>query len=238
MAPGERWAAGLVGLNVAVTAHELAGSLPDIATLRERCRALAVLEAILSPDEESRYYSFTSSWSEDEELASMDNGSGDAWSIVFSPAGAFLRGFDHESSMSPAANDDELWPGLVDTVPEVFSAASNEPAFSYEGTLDATVCLWRQADDNRWHAGSIDFPDHPDPDGADRLFAVLVDSTGVAYQRFAADYYGRAVDLDAVRAVFALSPLTASLVRHLNADRSTVALRTDLSHIGYPSQLA
>ena len=26
----------------------------------------------------------------------MDNGSGDAYSIVFSPAGAFLRGFDHD----------------------------------------------------------------------------------------------------------------------------------------------
>jgi hypothetical protein len=92
--------AGRVGLNVAVIAHDVAGSLPDIATLRERCRSLAVLEAILSPEEQSRYYSFSSSWWEDEEMASMDNGSGDAWSIVFSPAGAFVRGFDHESSMT------------------------------------------------------------------------------------------------------------------------------------------
>ena len=223
---------------MAVTAHDVARSLPDIATLRERCRALAVLEAILSPEEESRYYSFTSSWSDDEELASMDNGSGDAWSIVFSPAGAFLRGFDHESSMSPAVNDEELWPGLVDTVPEVFSAAVSEPAFSYEGTLEATVCLWRQADDDRWHAGDIDFPDRPDPDGAERLFSVLLDSTGLAYHRFAEDYYGKTVDLDAVREVFALTPLTASLVRRLNADRSTGALLADLSYIGHPSQLA
>jgi len=168
----------------------------------------------------------------------MDNGSGDAWSIVFSPAGAFLRGFDHESSMSPAVNAEELWPGLVDTVPEVFSAAVNEPAFSYEGTLEATVCLWRQTDDDRWHAGDIDFPDRPDPDGAERLLAVLLDPTGLAYHCFAEDYYDKAVDLDAVREVFGLSPLTLSLVRRLNADRSTAALTADLSYIGYPSQLA
>jgi hypothetical protein len=227
-----------VGLNVAVTAHDVAGSLPDIATLRESCRALAVLEAILSPDEESRYYSFTSAWSGDKELASMDTGSGDAWSIVFSPAGAFLRGFDHESPISPAVNDEELWPGLVDTVPDVFSAAVNEPAFSYEGTLEATVCLWRQTGDDRWHAGDIDFPDRPDPDGAEQLFSVLLDPTGLAYHRFAEDYYGKAVDLDAVRGIFALSPLTTSLVRRLNADRSVAALIADLSNIGYPSQLA
>ncbi|GIF45417.1 hypothetical protein Axi01nite_97280 [Actinoplanes xinjiangensis] len=118
----------------------------------------------------------------------MDNGSGDAWSIVFSPAGAFVRGFDHESSMTPAGNDEELWPGLVATVPEMFSAAVNEPAFSYEGTLQATGCLWRQTDDDRWHAGNIGFPNRPDPDGADRLSSVLLDTTGLAYHRFAEDY--------------------------------------------------
>ncbi|MEU4427672.1 hypothetical protein AB0F81_44205 [Actinoplanes sp. NPDC024001] len=222
---------------MAVTAHDVAGSLPDIATLRERCRALAVLEAILSPEEESRYYSFTRSWSDDEEMASMDNGSGDAWSIVFSPAGAFLRGFDHESPMSPAVNDEELWPGLVDTVPEVFSAAVNEPAFSYEGTLEATVCLWRRVDDDQWHTGDIDFPDGADPDGADRLFSVLLDSTGLAYHGFAEDYYGKAINFDAVREIFALAPLTANMVRRLKADRSTAALLADLSYIGYPAQL-
>ncbi|GAA1654996.1 hypothetical protein [Actinoplanes couchii] len=55
--------------------------------MRERCRALAVLEVILSPKQEARYYAFTSSWSDGEELASMDNGCGDAWSILFSAAG-------------------------------------------------------------------------------------------------------------------------------------------------------
>jgi hypothetical protein len=223
---------------VAVTAHDIALRLPDPATLRDRCRAVAVLDAIMSPTGESRYYSFTSSWTHDEELASMDNGSGDAWSIVFSPAGVFLRGFDHESPMSPAVNDDELWPGLVDTVPEVFSASLNEPAFSYGGTLEATVCLWRQTGDDRWHAGTIDFPDRADPDGATRLFAVLVDSAGMAYQRFAEDYYGRTVDIDAVGEVFALAPLTTSLVRRLNPERSIADLATDLAHIGYPSRLA
>ncbi|GIE36701.1 hypothetical protein Ait01nite_097460 [Actinoplanes italicus] len=65
--------------------------------------------------------------------------------------------------MSPAVNDELLRPGLVDTVPQVFSAAVNEPTFSYEGTLEATVCLCRQARDDRWHAGDIDFPTTPIP---------------------------------------------------------------------------
>lgn len=164
----------------------------------------------------------------------MDNGSGDAWSVVFSPAGVFIRGFDHESPMSPAGNDDELWPGLVDGVPEVFSPYVNEPAFSFEGTLGATVCLWRQTSDDRWHAGDIDFPDRDDPDGADGLFEVLVDGTAVAYLRFAEDYYETDVDPEAVSAVFALRPLTDEVVRRLNPVLTVEDLVEDRGAIGYP----
>ncbi|MEU8663862.1 hypothetical protein [Actinoplanes philippinensis] len=221
-----------------MTAHDLAAALPDIITLRERCRALAVLDAILSPAELSRHHAFASTGPHGAATASMDNGSGDAWSIEFSPAGAFLLGFDHESPMSPAVNDEEPWPGLIDTVPEAFAAALTEPALSYEDALEATICLWRQPGDDRWHAGDIDFPDHPDPDGADRLFAVLLDPTGGAYHRFAEDNYGRSVERDAVREVFDLTPLTTNLVRRLNPGRSTAALRADLSPIGYPSRMA
>ncbi|MCN0155303.1 hypothetical protein NDQ86_25295 [Salinispora arenicola] len=127
-------------------------------------------------------------------MASMRNGSGDEWSIVFSQAGAFIRGFGHESPMSPANNDDELRPGLVDTVLGVFATCVDEPAFSFEGALEATGCLWRQHGDDQWHAGGIDIPDGDDPDGANRLFKVLVKSAPTAYHRFAEDYYVTAVD--------------------------------------------
>ncbi|MGW4895655.1 hypothetical protein ACWEQL_25835 [Kitasatospora sp. NPDC004240] len=46
--------------------------LPDIATLRDRCRALAVLDAVLSPDWEGRYHTFDSRWGEGEEMASTN----------------------------------------------------------------------------------------------------------------------------------------------------------------------
>ncbi|GAA1801374.1 hypothetical protein GCM10009682_24030 [Luedemannella flava] len=211
-------------------------TLPDIPTLRERCRAMAMLDAILSPEWESRYYSFDARWAPGEQMASMRNGSGDAWSIVFSPSGAFIRGFDHESPMSPASNDGELWPGLVDAVPQVFSGCVDEPAFSYKGTLEATVCLWRQHGDDRWHTGELDLPDGNDPDGADRLFQVLVEGTAVAYHRFAEDYYETTVDLEAVGEVFALHPLSDELVRRLNADLVVADLTDDLIEIGYPTR--
>ncbi|MFC7533154.1 hypothetical protein [Actinoplanes sp. GCM10030250] len=215
---------------MAVTVIDVAAALPDITVLRDRCRALATLDAILSPAWEDRYYSFDAHWAPGQELASMRNGSGDEWSIVFSSAGAYVRGLDHESPMSPAANGGRAWPGVLDAVPEVFAELVAEPAFSW----GATVCLWRQAGDERWHHGRIEFPEDEEPDGADWLFDMLVEGTPEGYVEFAEDYYEEQVDVAAVREVFAGRPLTAELIRRLNPDLTAADLAEDLRGIGYP----
>ncbi|WP_327003067.1 hypothetical protein OHA72_49635 [Dactylosporangium sp. NBC_01737] len=218
---------------MAVTAHDVAAALPQIPVLHDRCRAIAVLDAILSPEWEYRFFSFDSRWSPGQEMASMRNGSGDAYSIVFDAAGVFIRGFAHEYPMN-TAGEGRLWPGLIDTVPAVFAGSVNEPAFSYDDRLNATVCLWRETTDDRWHTGDITYPPGPDPDGADYLFAVLVDGTPQAYLRFAADYYEQELDGAAVGAVYAMEPLTKALVRRLNPDLKLRHLADDLAEIGYP----
>ncbi|WP_433341676.1 hypothetical protein [Micromonospora sp. CA-111912] len=217
-----------------MSVHDVARVLPDPTTLRDRCRALAVLDAALGHDPAFTYHRFDARWGPGEELASMDNGSGDEWSIVFAPAGIFVRGFDHESPLSPAGNDSgELWPGLVDTVPEAFAACVREPAFSFDGTLEATVCLWRETGDDRWRHGDVVLPADGD-DGADHLFGLLTDGTPEAYQDWARDYYERPVDLDAVREVFALRPVTPDLLRRLGARQALDELAGELARIGHP----
>jgi hypothetical protein len=76
--------------------------------------ALAVLEIIQGSD--YAYYTY-GAWGDDE-AALMSNGSGDEYSIVFTDTGVFIRVFDHESQMTPYANDDHaLWPRLLDGLP-------------------------------------------------------------------------------------------------------------------------
>jgi hypothetical protein len=142
-----------------MTVQDVARQLPDIAVVRDRSRSLAMLDAILSPEWEYRYYSFDASWGPAQELASMRNGSGDDYAIVFSPAGAWVRVFDHESPMSPwALEPPRPWPGVLDTVPTAFQACVQEPAFTLDGVVMVSVCLWRQTTDDRWQTGVIDFP--------------------------------------------------------------------------------
>ncbi|MFI5547787.1 hypothetical protein ACIA6E_28850 [Streptomyces sp. NPDC051815] len=219
-----------------MTVHDVARRLPSIADLRDLCRSLAMLDAILSPEWEDRYYSFDSGWADREEMASMRNGSGDEYSIVFSAAGAYIRGFDHEAPMSPYGNDGEPWPGVIDEVPEVFRPYVEEPAFTDEDDVPVvTACLWREATDDRWRHGVIDFPaGSPDPVGAAGLFALLIDRSPEAFQRFAEDYHEVPVALEAVRDVYALRPLSRTLVSSLNAEVTLADLARDIAGIGYP----
>jgi hypothetical protein len=219
-----------------VTIYDVARQLPTVAVLRDLCRSLAMLDAILSPDWEGRYYSLNAGWADGQEMASMRNGSGDEYSIVFSAAGAYVRGFGHESPMSPYGNDGEPWPGVIDEVPELFKPFVEEPAFTDEdGVPVVTACLWRGATDDRWHHGTIDFPEGAvDPDGATRLFELLVDRSPEAFQRFAEDYYEVSVDLGMVGHVYALRPLTQEAVSLLNPEISLRDLAQDISEIGYP----
>ncbi|GLW75202.1 hypothetical protein Kpho02_74990 [Kitasatospora phosalacinea] len=219
-----------------MTVHDAARRLPPIADLRQLCRALAMLDAILSPDREGRYHSFDAGWADGEEMASMRNGLGDEYSIVFSAAGACVRGFDREAPMSPYNNDGEPWPGVIDEVPEVFEPFVAEPAFTDEDDVPVvTACLWREVTDDRWRHGAIDFPTgRYDPDGAAGLFELLVDPSPEAFQRFAEEYYEVPVDLEAVRAVYALQPLSQQLVSSLNAEVTLADLAGDIAGIGYP----
>jgi hypothetical protein len=198
-----------------------------------------MLDAILSPEWDSRYYSFDSRWSPAEEVASMRNGSGDDYAIVFSAAGAYAQACDHESPMSAYhVSPPSPWPGLFDSVPDVFRSWVEEPAFmDHNGLSRATVCLWREHADTEWKCGNVHVPeeDMEDADGAERLFDVVVDGRPEAYRQFAEDYYEVVVDIEAVRHVFALCPLTQSVVSALNADVDLADLEADRAEIGYPT---
>ncbi|MEO3783391.1 hypothetical protein ABGB12_08685 [Actinocorallia sp. B10E7] len=228
----------VVLLNVRVTATDLAGSLPSIAAVRRLSQSYAVLDAILSAN---GYvcYAFDRRWGPEEELASMTNGSGDEYSIVFARGGAFIRGFDHESLMSPYGDDGyDTWPGLIDSVPQEFAAYVTEPSFCDDVGLDhpilaATVCLWRSRDDTAWQTGTIEYPEVRDPDGAMWLFDLLAARTPEAYCAYASDYFGRTVDPADVVSVFDHQKLTPDLVRRLNPEIGLADLAAPLDTIGY-----
>lgn len=220
-----------------MTARALAARLPDPTTLRAWWQCLAALDAILSPDWEYRYFSFNAGWGDQEQMASMRNGSGDDCSVTFTPQGAYLRGFDHESPLSPwARTPPSPFPGLLEGVPAVLRPAAYELAWQLDGVPAVTLSLWRLTDDDRWHAARAGGEAATLDDGSDQLLEV-VDGQPDTYLAFAEEYYEpeQPLDRSVVEHVFAFGPLTVDHARRLNPDVDWDDVQEDLAEIGYPT---
>ena len=164
-------------------------------------------------------------------MASMRDGSGDEYFILFNSRGVIMKGFAHESSMSPWATESEkVWPGVLDEVPSEFQEFLTEPAFSMG---DTTFCIWQRKVDRSWQVGQIDYPEEEDPDGSEDLLFIL-DGAPTTYREFAEQYYERPVDLSAVIHVYEQKPLTTEILEVLNAEVSREDLNSDLEQIAYP----
>ena len=194
-------------------------------------QSLAMLDAILSPEWEYRYYSFNAKWNTDEAIASMRDGSGDEMWMLFTSAGAIIKGFAHESPVSPyIKNPPSVWPGILDSVPAIFSDFLNEPAFSLS---DTTFCIWRTKNDRTWQHGDIEFPEGSnDPDGSVGLLAMM-DGNPQTYQAWAEYYFERPIDLSSVIHIYKHHPLTDELIKKLNTDTSMQEIISDVDEIGY-----
>lgn len=229
-----------VGLYDPVSVNEVIEQLPAIEIVRARSKAMAMLDAVMSPEWEWRYYSYDAHWSSTEEMASMRDGSGNDYAIVFSEAGVYAQVCSHESPITACrVSPPKPWTGLFDSVPDLFRRYVHEPAFAdHSGLPRATACLWRKDTDSSWSCGDVHVPDGDDgdADGAQRLLGLLLGGTAEAYRQFAEEYWQMEPDLHAVRRVYDLEPLTQDIVASLNRDVRLEQLAEDIAEIGYPAQ--
>ncbi len=206
----------------------IAKTLPSIEELRRLTKSLAMLDAIISPEWDYRYYSYNAKWAVGEEMASMRNGSGDDWFLLFDRHGAGLKGFDHELRNAY----DSGFPDLIrESLPPELASFMNEPAFAME---QATFCIWRRHTDAVWNAvpakeGMLENGD----DGSAEMLNIL-DGQPKTYQEWAEDYYEHEVDLSVVKAIYAHTPLTQDLVHQLNPDLTLAEAEEFAGEIGYP----
>lgn len=208
--------------------------LPDIAGLNKLCQSLAMLDAVIYPEWQGRYYSFNNEWDTSTSLASMRNGEGDDYFILFTSVGAVIKGFAHESAMSPyRTNPPSVWSRILENVPEEIKVPLSDPALSIN---DVTFCIWRTKEDSFWKCGDITFADTEDPDGSADLLALL-GGNPTSYQVWAEEYYEREIGLSAVEHIYSHTPLTNSIVELLNAEITSEDLAADIKEIGYPSNL-
>ena len=205
--------------------------LPEVEELRRLLQSLATLDAIMTLDNGGGYYYFDCRWAKNQQVGQMTDGSGDDFHAYFNRHGCFLKGFAHESTMSPYQhNPKSVWPGVLEDVPPVFDSALNEPAFSME---DTTYAIWRQNADNQWSCGNIEFPEHPYRDGSEEMLSIL-DGQPNSYVEWATEYYETEIETQPVEHIYQHLPANNDIVKSLNPDATLGKLNNRFVQIGYP----
>ena len=215
-----------------VSTHFLS-RLPDIPTLRDRMQQMAALNGTFAVLLElcEPTFAFAPNWSRSTQLGCYDNGCGDELYTHFTPKGCFIKGFAHESEMTPYRVDPPvLWPGLLDDVPAEFSASLAEPAFDIPAT---TFVLWRLASGHAWHTPDIAYPSGPDCDGSSDILSDLLMSPP-EFTDWLEEDYETDVDGSIVESVFNGEPLSSASLQALCPDARLSDLAAAVAETGYP----
>ncbi len=207
--------------------------MPGIEELRNHMQRLAAVTAIFSVELGEPQFVFKPRWREHQQVAMNINGCGDELYVHFLQSGCLIKGFAHESEMTPYKRPDRsIWPDVLDNVPHEFKCSLKEPAFSPETT---TFAVWRLVTDAKWFTGHVSFQVGEFDDGSMALLEPLTFSAA-EFTDWLSDNYETAVDLDIVESVFAGQPLSEAQMSKLNSVSPMHLIRNAVCATGYPIQ--
>lgn len=205
--------------------------LAEPADLLAACRALSLAEAALNANAATRWHTLERV-GEDAWLCRIIDGAGNEAVMSFSPVGAVIRGFDHESLLSPWAREPmHLWPGLDDGLPEPLRRT---PTIMIDGIESVTFCIWWARGAAEWSVGTVEPPrgGYADPDGSEYL---LRPTSGVEEaHRFLTEYYELDLPEELVSGLFSEAPLGGELLGQLAVRRSVTDVEGEATRLSYP----
>lgn len=237
--------------------------LPNPRELKNICKSIAALEAIICPEWEYRYYSYQKDWSETEELFEMRTGQGDKLLVIFSTEGTCLNGFAHASKFNRCKNvlgeennslfqnlfgqkkepqtklKQETVVGILDRLPKEFQEfIYGEPVKS----IGTTFCIWQTKTDNNWKIGEVELPNDEYKDGSSDLLQLL-DGNPLTYKNWLEEYYEKSfeenkLELELVEKIYNRTIITKEIIVEINPNLSDFQLvKSNLDKIGYENML-
>ncbi|MFP3597866.1 hypothetical protein [Chryseobacterium sp. SIMBA_029] len=199
-------------------------NLPDRQKLQTICKAISVLDAILSQEWEYRYYSYNNKWADKEEFCEMRNGSGDQMLILFRQDGCVINGFAHEYQQQEKEK-------LTKDLPSIFNEfIFGEPV----KTIGTTFCIWTTEAKN-WKTGQIENYE----DNSEKMLNIF-DGNPQTYIDWATEYFEESfiesgIPLETVTEIYKGKTLAKEMVLTIVEElEDWEQLETDLNEIGYP----
>jgi hypothetical protein len=188
--------------------------LPSIEDVRKTSQGLALVDAIIMPEWEYRYFSFDNKWSEDgsEMMASMRDGSGAEYFLHFSEQGLVGK------VLSEKLLDD--YSSYLDGIPNCFLDFKNESAFNLD---NATFFFWKKVTDKNWHTSPSNINKFP-------LLGFIVNGVS-EYHSWAEEYYEKDIDKSVLIDVFTSLSISSDQLSILNSDLTMEDIKDDILEI-------
>ena len=194
--------------------------------MKELLKKQAILDIIVTPEHDAwrRLVSYEYNRKTRCDRFRISNGSGDHLYVIFSPDGVIIKGFDHESCLSPYQNEEEQTLETIYTgVPEKLLALLDEET----ERNDVTFCIWQLPDETTWHQNNIELPDYcfdPDriqpEDGGQAFLMSYIFSGAEEWFEWASIYYELQEEAwDAAALLYETGEITRSMVMDLNPER-------------------
>lgn len=177
-------------------------------------KSLALADGILEPEWEYRYFSFDSNWSENSEMASMRDGQGGHWFVLFE---GDLVGY---KCISPEDGLMDNLDVIKNEIPEQYIEFINEPAFY----VNEATSIWVKLN-NEW----LEYGKNDVEWIIDLQKILKWDFTN--YKSWAEEYYEKEIAIEPIKLIFE-NNFTKETLKSLNPDVTNEHIMELLNEVG------
>ena len=188
--------------------------LPSIDEVKKILQGLALIDAILMPEWEYRFFSYNCNWDGkgNEAMASMRDGEGNEYFLYFSDLGVVGKVLFKNKIQNPLST--------LEKIPDIFESFKNEVAFNLE---DTSFFFWRSYEDKKW----ITSPNNL------KLYPLLgfIKNSYKGYQQWAESYYEIDINSRILKEVFTSLSVNSKQLSILNYELTLEDLKEDIQDI-------
>jgi len=188
--------------------------LPSINKVKKILQGLALMDAILMPEWEYRFFSYNCNWDEkgNESMASMRDGEGNEYFLYFSDLGVAGKLLFENQIQNPLS--------ILEKIPDIFESFKNEVAFNLNHT---TFFFWRSYQDEKWVVSPNNLKFYP--------LLGFIKNSYKGYQQWAENYYERDIDSKTLKEVFTFLSVNSEQLSILNSELTLEDLKEDMEEI-------
>lgn len=212
-------------MNIKTTINKI----PNSRELEKRLLTYAQIDYFMNYDEEAYkvYHHDDKDWIPGGHYFRIDDTGGDHYHVLISPAGSVIKGFGHETEMSPYNFEDDDLPELIKNhdfyqgMPEELFALIDDDALEKEL---ATFCVWQKAGEEGWTCAPIDIPaDWADGSAYFLEYVFDLQRYGIWFE----GYYEEPIDGDVLDLLYNGVPVTKGMIEKLPTEQDAEELLRD-----------